>query len=358
MEKNDMVKVEKNELLDIFKEEKDIKGTDLLAMSDFFDVCIGKIKVNMFDVKTWNSCVYTNEMLGGIATALKTGFDITKMGMLVADSSHFSQEIIENLRAGVYHIGSSKEVAGNFRPAILDKNEQLVKFFTLKRAGDFSSVLMDITALSIQLSLCTILSQIKDLEYEIKEIVDFNRRSELSKPFLNARDKIMLAVNANDKEQKDILNKADEYLADGLNALYLDIHAQVKKLAKQDSVFAKIKIIDTLLSYIIEDMQMISKYVGLRVYLFYYRGKYDDANRIFDDYQYQLRTLVDTKIDGGKYTAMELIHNNCRYSEKNINFWLEQPKQMLDRIDSYKKALDQMKLGTKKMDVFYIDVEK
>lgn len=53
--------------------------------------------------------------------------------MLVADYSQFSQAIIDGLKEGIYHVGQSKEVAGNLRPAILDQNEHLVKFFTLKK---------------------------------------------------------------------------------------------------------------------------------------------------------------------------------------------------------------------------------
>lgn len=42
-EKNEMVGVGKCELLDIFIGEEDRKGIDLLAMSNYFDVFIGKI---------------------------------------------------------------------------------------------------------------------------------------------------------------------------------------------------------------------------------------------------------------------------------------------------------------------------
>ena len=48
VEKNGLTKVESpQEILDIFVEEEDKKGTDLLAMSDFFDVFIDKIEVEM-----------------------------------------------------------------------------------------------------------------------------------------------------------------------------------------------------------------------------------------------------------------------------------------------------------------------
>lgn len=132
-EKNEIVETGKCELLDIFIEEEDRKGADLLKMSDFFNVFIGKIGAEMKSETEWEVDLDIRGLLGQIAAAIKGGFDISKMGMLVADYSHFSQEVIDGLKEGIYHVGESKEVAGNLRPAILDENEQLVKFFTLKK---------------------------------------------------------------------------------------------------------------------------------------------------------------------------------------------------------------------------------
>lgn len=56
--------------------------------------------------------------------------------MLVADYSHFSQDVIDRLKEGIYHVGQSREVDGNLRSAILDENEHIVKFFTLKETMD------------------------------------------------------------------------------------------------------------------------------------------------------------------------------------------------------------------------------
>lgn len=352
-EENKIVKVGKRELLDIFIEDVDRKGTDILAMSDFFDVIIRKIDIEMNSETTWEVYPNVEGLLGQISVAIKSGFDISKMGMLVADYSHFNQEIIDGLKEGIYHVGESKEVAGNLRPAILDENGQLVKFFTLKKAIDPAEVLADISTLSMQSSLKQISSQIEDVGRNVKSMIDFTRREALSDKFLCARDRIMLASTADSEEQEDFLKEADTYLMEGLTALYSDIGAQVEELAKQKGLFASIKAIDTLLSYINEDMQMIPRYVGLRVYLFNFRGKEDDANRILEEYRYKLQTLAtERKFADGKYTALELIHENYPYHGQNVDFWLERPKQMLEKIDSYKTMLSQ-----KDKNIFYIDVE-
>ena len=93
----------------------------------------------------------------------------------------------------------------------------------------------------------------------------------------------MLAATTDEDERDGFLKEADTYLMEGLTDLYADINAQIKKLAEQTGVFADLKIIDPLLSYINEDMQMIPRYVGLRMYLFNVRGKIEDANRIIGE---------------------------------------------------------------------------
>lgn len=351
-EKNEIVSNDKGELLNFFTEEEDKKGTDLLAMSDFFEVFIGKIEVKMDSDTAWEVFRNIEGFVGEIAAAIKGGFDISKMGMLVADYSHFSQDIIDGLKEGIYHVGQSREVVGNLRPAILDENEHLVKFFTLKKAVNPSSVLSDISTLSMQASLQRISSQIEDIGRDVKGMIDFTRREALSNKFIYARDKIMLAAMASEEERELYLKEADTYLMEGLTDLYSDVNAQVKALADIKGPFASVKAIDSILSYINEDMQMIPRYVGLRVYLFNYRGKADDANRILGEYHYQLQTLAERKLGDGKYTALELIHKNYPYDEENVDFWLKMPKQMLGVIDSYETMLEQ-----KGKDVFYIDVE-
>ncbi len=349
---NELVVARKDELLNIFTEEEDQRGTDLLSMSDFFNVFINRIEVEMDSDTAWEVYQNIEGFIGEIAAAIKGGFDISKMGMLVADYSHFGQEIIDGLKEGIYHVGQSKEVAGNLRPAILDDKEHLVKFFTLKKAINPASVLSDISTLSMQASLQRISAQIEDIGRDAKGMIDFARREALSNKFIYARDKIMSAANAEGDERVAFLKEADTYLMEGLTDLYSDVNAQVKALEEQKGAFASVKAIDKILSYINEDMQMIPRYVGLRVYLFNYRNKAEDANRILGEYRYQLQTLAERKVGKGKHTALELIHKNYPYDAENVDFWLERPKQMLAEIDSYEMMLEQ-----NHRDVYYIDVE-
>ena len=351
-DKNEANSTESHELMNIFRNEEDRKGTDLMAMSNFFDVFIENIKGTMDRGASWEIYRTIDGFASTIATALKSGIDISQMGMLVADYSHFSQKIIDGLKEGIYHIGMSKEVAGNLRPAILDENEKLVKFFTLKKAINPSDILSDISTLSMQTALQRISVQIEDVARDVESLIDFSRREALSNKFIYARDKIMLAATASEQDREMYLRDADTYLMEGLTDLYSDVDAQVKQLASIKGPFVRIGDIDTVLSYINEDMQMIPRYVALRLYLYNYRGNSSQANRILGEYRYHLQTLSERIIGDGKYTAFQLIHMNYPYDDDNRDFWLERPKLMLEAIESYETMLEQ-----NEKDVYYIDGE-
>ena len=338
------------DLLNIFPTEEDKRGNDLLAMSDFFEICIGKIENSIHGNPSWDIVLSVEGLVGEITAAVKSGFDLSNIGLLVADYSHFNQEIIDGLKTGIYHIGHSKEVAGNLRPAILDKNERLVKFFTLKKSKDPSLVLGDISTLSMQIYLQQITSQIEDISRDVKGLISFERRKALSNKFLYARDKIIQASHTYGDERETCLNEADTYLMEGLTDLYSDLHDQVKALAEINGPFASLKAIDTVLSYINEDMQMIPRYVGLRAYLFNSRGRTDSAKEVLAQYRYNLQTLAEKQLMGGKYTALQLIHKNYPYGQSNIDFWLEKPPLLVSAIDSYQQLLEQ-----KNPDVYFID---
>ncbi len=340
------------ELLNIFTKEEDRRGTDILAMSDFFRVFIGKIEDEMDSTKAWKVINNVDGFIGEIAAAIKNFLNLSKIGVLVADSSHFSKDIIAGLKDGRYHIGQSKEVAGNLRPAIVDKDEHLVKFFTLKKAIDPTEILSNISTLSMQASLRNISLQIEDLDFDVKTMIDFSRREALSNKFIFARDKVMMAAMATEEEQVLYLNEADTYLMEGLVNLYSDMDAQVKILAKKDGIFTSVKSIDSILTYINEDMQMIPRYVGLRVYLLNYCCKFEAANNILEDYRYNLNKWINEKVEKSKYTAFQLVHRNYPYNKENVDFWIEKPKQMLELIDSH-----QLLLGQEGKDVIYIDAE-
>lgn len=350
---NELMIFDKSELLNIFETEEDRRGSDLLAMSNFFDVLVTRVDKNVVNNGKWEDITNAGNLLGQVAAAIKGGFDISNINMLVADTSHFSKDIVEGLKNGLYHIGESKEVNGNLRPAILDKNERLVRFVTLRKAINPADILTDMSNMTMQMSLKHISAQIEAVSRDVKDISNFIRRQELYVPFLDARGRIIRAANSSAKQQEQMLYDADTYLSHGLDSLYADLQAEVGKLSKYTGLFANLTEVDEILNRINEDMQLIPRYVGLSVYLFNYQDDHDNAAQVIGDYRYQLQSLAQNKIgEDGKYTALEMIHLYYPYGVDDRDFWIEKPKQIIFALNEYEKVLEQ-----KPQDIYYIDME-
>ena len=360
-ENNAIAPLEDKPLLNIFATEEDKNSTDLLEMSNFFELFIDDIGDNLHNFYQWDTVIDFGALLGRLAAAIKAGFDINDMGVMVADYSHFSKEIIDGLKKGIYHIGESKEVAGNMRPAILDKDEHIVKWFTMKKAVNPKEMLSDVGSLSMQNSLRQISSELKGISQDLKYEIEFNRRQALSLPFINARTKFLNAIN-NPKNKVKYLEEADTYLLEGLNALYADIEAEAKRLGDSDlkpnqnkikEFFnGSLKYADDILGRINEDMLMIPKYVAVEVYLLKHLERYEDAKAVLGQYKYHLDKMANTPLLGSEYTAAEVIHELYPYHKDNRDFWLEMPQETISALDSL-----QLLIEPKENEVFLIESE-
>lgn len=350
---NDLMAFDRNELLNIFETEEDRRGTDILAMSNYFDRLVTKIDSNVINNGKWEDVADPSGMLGQIAIAIKSGFDISNINMFVADTSHFSKDIVDGLKNGLYHIGQSKEVEGRLRPVILDQNERIKKFITLRKAINPSEILMDMSNMTMQLSLRHISSQIESVSKDVQDINRLLRRETLYAPFLKARDRIMRAANTSGEKQENYLHEADEKLADGLTSLYLDLQEEILNLYGKTGLFQNLDEIDAILNRINIDMQLIPKYVGMRAYLFGFLGDVENANQVIADYRYQLEGLATNRLgQEGKYTALEMIHRYYPYNNDDMDFWIERPVQLISVLKNYETLFEQ-----RPQEMYYIDME-
>lgn len=358
-DKNAIIPLEDKSLLNIFATKEDKNGTDLLEMSNFFDIFIDDIGENLHNYHQWESVIDFGALFGRLAAVMKAGFDINDMGVMVADYSHFSKDIIDGLKKGIYHIGESKEVAGNMRPAILDKDEHIVKWFTMKKAVNPKEMLSDVGSLSMQNSLRQISSELKGISQDLKYEIEFTRRQALSLPFINARARFLNAIN-NPQDKVKYLEQTEIYLIEGLNALYLDIDAEVKRLGESDLkpnqnkikefFVGNLKYADDILGRINEDMLMIPKYVAVEVYLLQHLERYDDAKAVLGQYKYHLDKMANTALPNCEYTAAEVIHDLYPYHKDNVDFWLKMPQQTIAALDSL-----QLLIEPKGSEVFLIE---
>lgn len=150
--------------------------------------------------------------------------------MLVADFSHFGEDIINGLKNGTYSIQESKKYAGNFCSNIVNAKGRIVKSIILRKATNSAQIFSNVPMLCIQLSLKHIDSQIANVSRKIDMMIEDARSESSIDKFMNARGKIKLASNASSEEQEEYLKEADTYLMEGLNSLYSNIYNRVKNL--------------------------------------------------------------------------------------------------------------------------------
>lgn len=334
MSDNTLIPSDRSDLLDIFSNEEDKKGTDLLNMTDYLSVLTEKSLIDIRRTGKWRRYSRLDNWLGQISSAIKSGISVSEQGTLVADIKSLSDEIRTGLSDGTYHIGLSKQVKGNLRPAILDDKGKIVKQLTLKKINDPSLVLGDISVLCIQSALDNISNQLEEIQTDIKELISFERRIHLSSQFFKARDRVIRAASTDDNIKRDeLLEKADEYLMDGLQNLYVDIYAQIGNITGLKLRKTDVEELNKILNYISEDMLMIPKYVGLRVYLLEYRQMHKEASLVIEEYQYKMEQLSASSED--EYSGFELVHSLFKYNKENRDFWIENPPKIIDAIASY-----------------------
>lgn len=341
---------ENKTLLNLFENESDKNESNIINMSNFFELIVDDILKSMDTNYHWQAVSDMSSLIGRISAAIKAGFDLNQMGVMVADYSHFGKDIIDGLKSGLYHVGESKEVAGNMRPAILDKKGHIVKWFTMKKAINPDEVLANVTSMSMQNSLRQISAELQGIGRDIKYNIEFARRQNLNLPFLNARSKFLNAINNPESETK-YLAEAETYLLEGLNSLYMDIEAETKRLMDENfkpekrGVFetffgGSYKYVKDVLGRINEDMLMIPKYVAVKVYVLQYLGRNRDANYAIERYRSYLDRLANQPMLNSQYTMAQLIHEFYPYDKQNRDFWLDMPQKSIEALDSLKLLID------------------
>lgn len=331
-----LIHKEQNELtisrLSILKTDEDMHGSEISEMSDFMGEYIGHLSTEvcrkgslvpvvdfpMADIGIFNDAIQAVEtkMTGGT--------------MLVSDLEHLPKEIKEKLKTGKYRIAESRQVDGNLRAVIIDQDNVRVRDITLKKVKE-KSVNPEITrSLAEQLQLRQIYLKLDSMERTQNYQLNLTKNWEIVRPFLDARDNIMLAqVTDNEDDQKKYLEKAFDQLTTSKNAAFLDINESVKVLKDETKnpfirpFFGKRNTIDEYTRFITSDLNVANKIVGLQLQILDYEGKHAEAELVKDGYRNFLQNFCNKPLGKGKPSAGMLLHNNYPYTEDNLNAWYE-----------------------------------
>ena len=309
--------------------EADKTGQDILAMSDFFGGYVQQLadSIRLNAVNTFVPDIPIADL--GLIGEVVQRAEVISQGttQLLPDFEHLPKDIRQKLKDGIYKIGESKQVDGNMRAVIVDETGTRVKDVTLKEVNMNPGTLEASRSIANQLQMRQIymkLESIQDMQYfQIAR----DRDRDIKVPVLDARYYILKAQsdNCTDEERKEYLEKASDKLLSARNSLYSDMETSNNHLMKWTSLpilqpgFIK----KSYIGYLTEDIQIVTKVVGLRMQVLDYLGDTAGAQIEMNQYKSVMRDFFTKELPGRGYSAAEMIHLNYPYTAENRDCWLQ-----------------------------------
>lgn len=330
------------EKLEILITDADKYSGDIREMSDFFGIAFNEVKNYMcdnssvIDVKIPISelgvinCIYD-----GVATIAgeKTSY--------VLNFDALPKVVKEKLDSGDYVIGESRQVDGDFRAVIIDKETKLrVKDVTIKKQNEaISGKVANPNALNnlfVQAQLKQIIEKIDYIstmqDYQIKS----DRNRFLIDPFLNARDEIRSAQEIEDKDhQRKKLENAIVFLNDVSNAAFQDSLISAQKIVENKAglFFGAEKTLRAFMGFVAEDWFFFSKAMSLKLVIYNYLENYIECEHIMKDFLFKSHEFCNKKFSNNKYSYAMYINMVAPYSSQNT--WSNLIKITNRNYDSY-----------------------
>lgn len=177
----------KKELV-ILKTDEDKTGFEIEKMSDFIDnyfhYSIQSISENantffLDFIGKENLNVVSGTIIGAIRQ-LKDGTTF------IPDFDHLPSDIKVKLKKGIYKLGDSRQVDGNYRPVILDENGIRVKDVTLKKVIANKDAAFDLNNIQLQIQLKNINDSLESIETLQMFQITRDRDNAVLVPFLDA----------------------------------------------------------------------------------------------------------------------------------------------------------------------------
>ena len=341
--------------LNILITDEDRLGTDITAMSDFFDSYIGQLSCEIRS----NGALEVLESIPvadiGLINDVVQHADAVMAGefSLLPDFDHLPKDIKEKLDKGIYTVGESKQVDGNLRAVILDEEGVRVKDITLKQVRNDPGTLATTRSITNQLQMRQLSEKLDNIQELQSYQIDRDRDRDIKTPFLNARDYILRAQTAQTiEERKQFLLKASDQLTTALNATYTHMTTTSEHLAKMTGrpIFQNRKGIQTYMGMLTGDLQVATKFVGVQMHVLDYLGDTEGAKQVGERYQYVLGDFFNKGIGKRQIPAALLLHNNFPYTDENRNIWYELRKEIAPELKTHT-------LLTEEKPVYLVSVE-
>jgi len=329
----------KGQELSILLTDADKYGTDIIAMSNFFDASIQQL---------------TYELSTNIVDGMLPSIPVADLGIIsdvlnnaemriageysyVPDFDSLPRDIVHKLKKGDFTIGESKQVDGNFRAVIMDENNVRAKDITLKQVKNDSGTLETTRSLANQVQMRQIYAKLDQIQELQSYQIDRDRDRDIIVPFLNARDYILRAqLGGSIEEKRENLKKATDELTTATNAIYTDMSTSSKHLSKLTSwpIFQRRNLIKQYIDFLTLDLQLVTKYVGVQVRIFDYLGDKTSSKLALETYQHILQNFLTKGINRKNMPIARLIHLNFLYNDKNRNWWHNFTTEMTPKLQT------------------------
>lgn len=361
IEEIEIVETEKKPLV-IFKTEADKYGRDITLMSDFFDGYVQQMASTIR--KQSNFEVLENipaSSLGIINDAIHQASVILKGNVtLLPDFDSLPVDIKDKLKKGIYTIGESKQVDGNLRAVILDEEQVRVKDITLKKVITNPGNIETVRSIGNQIQMRQIYAKLADIQEFQTYQLEKDRDRDIIVPFLDARSLVLEAEYKQTEEEKiAALKAADDKIRTALNAVYADIETTTRSSAKRTDIpFLQFgNQLNTYMSFLTSDLQIATKYVGVRMQILEYLGDSNVANEVLKSYQHVIYDFLTKPVTRKGLTCVNLMHDYFPYTKDNLNCWHYFSKEM---VPALKESMNALSIGmdkTKHQEIYVMTVE-
>ena len=314
--------------------EEDKTGEDILAMSDFFG---GYVRQLTDAIRTNAVTTYVSNIpfanIGIIGEVVQRAEVISQGNtQLLPDFDSLPKDIREKLENGIYKIGESRQIDGNLRAVIVDETGTRVKDVTLKEVNINQGTLEASRSITNQLQMKQIYAKLDTIQEMQSFQITRDRDRDIKVPFLDARYYILKAQSGNctDKEREEYLKKAADKLLSAVNSVYTDLTTSTEHMLKltRFPIFQRKDQIRVYIGFLSEDIQVVTKLVGLRMQVLDYLGDTDGAQIEMSRYQRVMADFFSKALPNRGYSAATLIHLNYPYNLENRDCWYQLSKDL------------------------------
>lgn len=331
--------------LNIFCTEADRYRNDVFAMSDFFGGYIRQLTLSLKDPSFLEEVSDLPVADIGVLGDVIRQADILVKGKFtfIPDFDNLPAGIRSKLKRGIYSIGQSKQVDGNYRPTILDENGVRIKDITLKKVLSSPDTIETFRSIGNQLQMRQIYAKLSDIQDMQAYQIERDRDRDIYIPFFEARTLILEAECARTEEDcMQKLKAADERLIHAITGVYTDIKTTSNAFAKKtrNPFFGFGHTGDKLARLIADDLQVATKFVGVRLQLLDYLGDTKTAESVLLQYQHTMYDFLTQPISKRGETAVSLLQGFCTYNKANRNCWYNFAKETSPALEAGIKALE------------------